>query len=320
MAGLKIGFYDNELGLRGTSLAMYNYAKYNESVLGNTSYIYASVGRDMTTKDRFEETFPDRVQLCTSIYPVDEAGLDFMYIIKAGGNEGIMLHKTPCLIHAVFCANDPHGHRYAYVSDWLAGHMGYFPREKFAVPHIVDPLPAVSDNMRDELGIPQSATVFGCYAGATEFNISYVRYAIEHTVLSRTDVYFILMNILPGHNGHVLDHPQIKFLPGNPDLINKARLVASCDAMIHAREGGETFGMAVGEFSSANKPVVTYALSGEASHLEILGEKAILYRNYDEVLDILNNLQKYIKYDDYNCYRWFNPENVMQRFQQVYLD
>jgi len=319
MANLKIGFYDNELGLRGTSLAMFNFAKYNEEVLGNTSYIFASPGRDMTTRPRFEAQFPGRVSL-PHFYDIDNMGLDFLHIQKFGSNEGLLLGPTPCLIHTVFCVNEPHGYRYTYISDWLAGHMGYSPRENYAVPYVVDALPAVNDNMRSELGIPESATVFGCYAGATEFNIASVRYAIEQTVLGRTDVYFILMNINPNHNGHVLDHPQIKFLPGNPDLINKARLVASCNAMIHAREGGETFGLAVSEFSTANKPVVTYALSGEACHLEILGEKAILYSNYEEIFDILNNLQNYIKYDDYNCYRWFTPENVMDRFQRVYLD
>ena len=70
----------------------------------------------------------------------------------------------------------------------------------------------------------------------------------------------------------------------------------------------------------ANKPVVTYDGSGERCHLEILGEKAILYNNCEEVLDIFNNLKNYIKYDDYNCYRSFNPEAIMDRFQHVFLD
>lgn len=318
MANLKIGFYDNELGLRGTTLAMYNYAKYNEEVLGNTSYIFAAAGRDMTTRYRFEEAFPGRVST-PYFYDIDNFGLDFLQIQKFGSNEGLILGKTRCLIHTVFCVNEPHGYKYAFISDWLAGHMGYSPREDYAVPYIVDPLPQVDTDLRDELGIPSDARVFGCYAGSTEFNIPDVKHAINTVVQERDDIYFILMNIDRHFNASLIEHPQIKMLPGNPDFVFKARLVKSCDAMIHARSGGETFGLAVAEFSTANKPVVTYAGSGEACHLELLGEKAIKYNSYDDVLDIFRNLPNYIKYDDYNCYRWFNPQNVMERFERVFL-
>jgi hypothetical protein len=319
MANLKIGFYDNELGIRGTTLAMFNYAKYNEEVLGNTSYIFASPGRDMTTRYRFEEQFPGRVHV-PHFYDIDNMGLDFLHIQKFGTNEGLILGKTPCLIQAVFCVNEPHGYRYTYISDWLAGHMGYSPREAYAVPYIVDPLPTVDTDLRSELGIPSDATVFGCYAGTTEFNVSFVRHAINSTVMLNEKIYFILMNIHQSWNGNgLLDHPQIKLLPGNPDFIYKARLINSCNAMIHAREGGETFGLAVAEFSTKNKPVLTYGRSGEACHLEILGERALIYNTYEEVFHMFNNLSEYIKYDDYNCYRWFSPQNVMDRFQQVYL-
>ena len=37
----KIVFYDNNLTLRGTSIALYNYADYNEKILGNKSIIIA---------------------------------------------------------------------------------------------------------------------------------------------------------------------------------------------------------------------------------------------------------------------------------------
>ena len=322
MAGLKIGFYDNEFGLRGTTLATYRYAKYNELVLGNESYVFAAHGRDMTTKPKFDATFPGRVMLTgldIYFYDIDNLGLDFMYITKFGNNEGLLLGKTPCLIHTVFCVNEPHGHKYAYISDWLAGHMGYSPREEHAVPYITEALPYTNKNLRVELGIPDDATVFGCYAGATEFNVGATHHAMDTIVSERDDIYFILMNIQNGFNGNWHNHPQIKFLPGNSDLDYKAQFVNTCDAMIHARSGGETFGLAVSEFSMANKPVITYATSGEASHLEILGDKGIYYSTYEEVLDIFRNLPKYITRDDWNAYRWFTPENIMDRFNTVFL-
>ena len=57
------------------------------------------------------------------------------------------------------------------------------------------------------------------------------------------------------------------------------RFFATCDAMLHAREEGETFGMAVAEFSLRNKPVITYNGSGQYdnAHVRMLGSKALLY-------------------------------------------
>ena len=114
-----------------------------------------------------------------------------------------------------------------------------------------------------------------------------------------------------------IDHPNVLFLDGNYDLHEKSSFVNACDAMIHARSGGETFGLAVAEFAQANKPVITYSLSGERCHLDILGERAILYSNEDEVYDILNNLPNYVKYNDYYLpYEQFSPEIIMNKFNQ----
>ena len=114
-----------------------------------------------------------------------------------------------------------------------------------------------------------------------------------------------------------IDHPNVLFLEGNYDLYEKSAFVNACDAMIHARSGGETFGLAVAEFAQANKPVITYSLSGERCHLDILGERAILYSNEDEVYDILNNLPNYVKYNDYYLpYEQFSPEIIMNKFNQ----
>jgi hypothetical protein len=85
--------------------------------------------------------------------------------------------------------------------------------------------------------------------------------------------------------------------------------------MIHARSGGETFGLAVSEFALENKPVVTYELSGERSHIEILGERGIYYKGKEDVFDIFNNLSNYIKHNDYYTpYLQFSPEIIMNKF------
>jgi len=90
--------------------------------------------------------------------------------------------------------------------------------------------------------------------------------------------------------------------------------------MIHARLHGETFGLACGEFAMENKPIITYGLSSERSHIEILGDHGIYYNNSEELRDILTNFQKYIKYDNYAYpYLGYSPDIIMDKFNNVFL-
>lgn len=325
MANKVIGFWDDNLGLRGTSVAIYDYARYNEEILGNVSFIFSKEYGDLSAREKFERRFPGRVrfpylydceQILLNEYPDHEP---YFYIIKAGDDAGGVQPTIKTLVHAVFAKNNPHGHRYCYVSDWLATHMGYNP-ETHAVPHIVDTLPQVTGDLREELGIPRNARVFGCYGGSTEFSVRCAHEVMQRVVRERNDIYFIFMNILPYHGDIRHDHPNIKFLPGSWDLTYKSLFISTCDAMLHARLSGETFGCAVGEFSVSGKPVLTYGHSGERSHLEILGEKALVYNNFEELYDMVNHLDDYLKYDDYNCYRNFAPDIIMRRFEQNFLN
>jgi hypothetical protein len=246
-------------------------------------------------------------------YLIDN-NFDYLYLIKMGVNDGYCLNKIPTLVHAVFRFNDPHGHKYFYVSDWLAKDQGY-NAETHSLPHICEKLPPSEYNFREVNQIPLNATVFGGYGGSTEFNIESVKNAIRDVVRKRDDIYFIFMNFTPFD-----EHPQVKFFPGNYDLKEKSAFVDACDAMIHARSGGETFGLAVSEFALSNKPIITYGLSGENNHLEILKERAIIYKGYEDVLDIFENFSKYVIYDNYDLpYKQFSPEIIMDKFNRVFL-
>jgi hypothetical protein len=111
--------------------------------------------------------------------------------------------------------------------------------------------------------------------------------------------------------------------------------------MIHARKDGETFGLAVAEFSVQNKPVITWAPNfmhnfmfclKELSryirniapnyckaHLYYLGKKAIKYTNKRDLTDILLNFKtKYLKNINYDCYsERFSEKNVMTKFGDI---
>lgn len=309
----KIAFHSNQLGIRGTEVAMYQYAKYNEEILGNKSVIVSFPNRDHGAIEKFKNRF-EVVLMEWWEYEsyLTKNNFDFIYLIKMGINDGYCLQTIPSLIHAVFRFNEPHGHKYFYVSDWLAKDQGYNP-ETHSLPHICEKLPDAEYNFRQKQNIPESARVFGCYGGSTEFNIESTKRAIRKVVEEHKDIYFIFMNIEKFY-----DHPQIKFYPGNYDLKEKSAFVNACDAMIHARSGGETFGLAISEFALSNKPIITYELSGERSHLDILGDRAILYRGYEDLLDIFKNLPLYIKYSDYDLpYKQFSPELIMKKFEKL---
>ncbi len=313
-----IAFHDNNLCLRGTTIAMYEYADYNERILGNKSIILSSPGGDLSALPKFKQRFADvhLMHFCDYEKFLVSSGAEKLYIIKSGGkSDGICLGNFPSLIHVVFRSNEPHGHRYKYVSDWLARDQGHDPTTH-SVPHMVEKLPESAYDLREKLGISKSKTVFGYYGGATEFNIRDVHEAIAETVKKRDDIVFLFMNV----NTFSDSHPNIIHLPGTYDMREKAAFIRACDAMIHARGGGETFGKAVGEFAIENKPIVTYADSGERSHIEILGERGIYYRGYECILDILNNLKKYAIRDDYyKAYDNYSPEIIMGKFDKLFL-
>jgi hypothetical protein len=177
-------------------------------------------------------------------------------------------------------------------------------------------LPKHEDNLRGQLFIPPNSLVFGNYGGSDSFNLGFVKKLIREIVHRNRNIYFLFMNI-----PLFLEHPQAIFLPGSTDLNYKVRFINSVDAMIHARGIGESFGIACGEFSILNKPIMTYALSPQRSHLEILGEKALLYRGPKELEQLIVNFdQKWVRSQVWDCYsKEFSPYAVMKKFESVFI-
>ena len=299
-------FHENQLGYRGTSVAVYDYAFYNQTILGNKSIVAVPANTsDLASLDKFRAICPVYIyQNLEELYSIPH---DIFYTIKYGFNDGIINpHKKSC-VHVVFPSCDPHGDIYAYVSKWLRDNHG---SEHQYVPHMID-LPDHNLNLRSQLNIPKSATVFGWYGG-NNFEIPFARQAVIDIALSKQNTYFIFMNQKP-----FCELNNVLFLNPNTDNNFKTAFINTCDAMIHARERGETFGLAIGEFSSKNKQVITYFNSPERSHIDILGNKGIYYTNYQNLYDILKNFTSYP--GKYNCYQYFSPKNIIYKFNEVFL-
>ena len=307
-----VAFLSNKLTLRGTEVAIYDYAHYNEKLLGNKSIIitrdYDKIKREFDVDIQAYDKFKDRFNVFyyNSQSDIDKIVLEnkvtHLFIIKSGGYDGLYSNHCINIMHCVFDISQPHGQVYTPIGETINQQSG---KNYPVTPHIVT-IPECDENLRSELRIPENAIVFGRYGGKESFDIRFVHEAIKKISHSRDDVYFLFMN-----TDQFYQHKNIIHLPGNADMKFKRKFINTCDALLHARERGETFGLTCGEFSICKKPVITYGYSREREHILILKDKAVIYNSPDELTTILQNFTK-DKYDvSENGYMFYTPENVM---------
>lgn len=318
---LTVGFYQAHLCLRGTTVALFDYAYHNQKLLGNKSIVIYDSGNqfnDISVLKKFSDIFDlvpiegdrnvENINLALKKY-----NCDAVYVIK-GGYKRDGLNPTFCksLIHAVAMAppQEKHGDVWAYASHWLKEFCA--PTTDIpVVPHMVD-LPQVDENLRNELGIPKTAIVFGRHGGLDTWNLPWADHVIHESLNVRKDIYYIFQN-----TSIKFDHPRVIHIPPVADMTYKTKFINTCNAMIHARHEGESFGLACAEFSLRNKPIITWSGSRERSHIQILGEKAHLYSTPKEMLNEILCFER--KYEDYNCYKEYSPQKVMNKFYREFL-
>lgn len=315
---IKIAFLSESLNIRGTCVALYDYADHNEKILGNKSIIITNKNsghHDMITIEKFKKRFD--VLFYENFDNIEEliSDCNIIYYIKYGKNDYFLSKKIKNVIHCVFDMSEPHGDVYAAVSETLAKKFG----KELYVPHMVSLENKNSEkNLREKLGIPKKATVFGYHGGYECFNIDYVKEVIKKIVKEpNNNIYFIFVNIEKFYN-----HPQIFFLEKITYPEDKNIFISSCDAMIHAQKLGETFGLSMAEFSVNNKPIITYGGSvWNNAYRDILKDNAIYYYNYYDVYKILKTFNKNdYKDKDLNFYKDYTPEKVMEKFKKVFID
>jgi len=315
-----VAFLSNKLTLRGTEVAIFDYAHYNEKILGNKSVIitrdYEKIKNEYDVDIKAYNKFHDRFKICyyQSQEDIDniisDNSISHLFIIKAGGWDGLITTRCKNIIHCVFTTCQPHGEVYTPIGQTVNNLQGTnYP----VTPHMVT-LPNCNDDLRNELNIPENAIVFGRYGGKESFDISFAHHVIKTILEVRNDLYFIFMN-----TNVFYQHKNIIYLPGTSDMVYKRKFINTSDALLHARDGGETFGLTCGEFAICEKPVITYGKSHANEHLLILKEKAVIYNSFDDLFNILNTFTKN-KYDmTNNGYMFYNPENVMNIFKNICL-
>jgi hypothetical protein len=337
----KILFHSHQLNYRGTTNALVDYAEYNESILGNESIIiydgnFKEKGLDIYSQEEVVENLKKRFKVITyetkdkmvgdevvqdysNLYDIAEK-YDLFYTLKAGNKAEPLVPTTKTANHVVFQYIEPHGDRYAYVSKWLSESLtkGEIPY----VPHIVDmpdPDPNYRSNFRALHNIPQDAVVFGRHGGFYTFDIQHTAQAIVNIVNKYNNIYFVMANT---RQFAAVPHPQIVHV--NPFFGNqqKANYISVCDAMIHGRVLGESFGNSIAEFLFQNKPVLASIDGYDKNHIELLKGYDLIYDIHTVEARIINLAIKILNKDKTNYKKAvseFTPKNVMAKFEEVFI-
>ena len=326
---MNIGFFVRHFTERGTEVSVYDYAKYNEQILNNRSYIICfteetqkkiNLPTERYSYSKFNSRF--RIIEINNIQDMEHIitkyKLSFFYTQTGGGlNDIYEFHNKKIwgncktIKHCVFDTKYPESNFHISISEMLnKTNNTNIP----VIPYIVD-LPNNDENLRSELGIPKNDIVFGRYGGMYEFNISIAHDAIKEYLENNENVYFLFMN-----TNKFYEHPRIIYLDRNLNLNYKVKFINTCDAMIHSRNMGETFGLSIAEFSIKNKPIIT-CKCGDLEHIKILEDKAIIYKSKEELINIFQNIKMIINSrSDWNAYNLYSPDYVMNLFRAYIFD
>lgn len=332
---MKVLFHSEQLNYRGTTNSILDYATYNQSILGNESIIIYDannpVGHEVGTKaevvDQLKQRFPVYSYSTEQELQQIASKFDFCYSQRAGckvdkvsnvGQEFVkpVITTTKFGVHAVFQWWDPHGDKYAYISEWLANKIAKdysLPVVPDFVPYIVD-LPEPMWDLRSMLGIPKDKIVIGRLGGFSTFDLDFVKKTIVDIVEERDDIIFLFVNTYPFYKHNNIIHISPFF-----DNQEKSNYINACDAMIHGRHLGESFGLSLAEFFFHNKPVISWNNGYDRHHIDMLAGTGLLYNNEKELREIILNIRDFKDKDYRSIVNEFTPVKVMQKFKSVFL-
>jgi hypothetical protein len=312
---MKILMHSNSISERGTTSALIDYAEGVREF--GISPVISWEKEHTTNNPSFVKLIHDNFQTIPYL-DFDEikqksSTFDAAYFIKGGESDGKVLDIEKNLIHVVFQNFDPHGSDYFYVSKWLAD----FVEQKYQIsaeqlplpflPHIVN-LPNQKANIRREFGIPSSALLGIRIGGFDTFDIKFVHRVVKFLLHVNRDLFFIFVNTRA-----FIQHPRAIFVGTITDKQSKSDYLQSADFFLHARLGGESFGIAIVEAMSLGLPVLAWRGGSDLNHVELLGDNSL----YSNALDLVNKIQSIRDYADisrnYEIALNYKPEPVIEK-------
>lgn len=317
-------FHSNNLCERGVCVSIYDYAFYVRQYLNLNPIIAYDLKSDNLEesvnhfRNQFEvigyESFQEVQKL------VDKRNIDYFYAQKYGFKDEIIVKNSKNLIHSVFSRDldQVHGDVYAFISEWMSQQVDY------KIPYVsyMINLPSHQETYREGFGIPKNATVIGRYGGKETFNIDFVTKSIENILQKREDIWFLFLN-----TEIKINHERCLYFDPVIDLHYKVQFINTCDAFLHARDYGETFGASVLEFACKNKQIISYdnfdlqtnhPLGGR-NHFLYLNQNCFSYKNQQELDDIFLNITRDNPFDTSYLNEKFSPQSVIKKFYEVFI-
>jgi len=318
---MKIGFFVQEMNFRGITNSIFEYARYNETILNNKSYIFffkLSKSNQNEVINKFKKNFETYgIREFKKIKELNnKIKLDFIYHQVGKADDLDFSYSSQNMVHLVF-PQDTYKIKYNiyfFISSWLSKECSNFKIPY--IPYIVN-FDKNKKNLRKKLAIKSTDLVFGCHGGDTSFDLPFVHQTIINIAKERSDIYFIFLNI-----NKFSEQSNIIFLKGTFEKKFKNEFINTCDAMIHGRSIGESFGLACAEFAIKNKPILTYEFSRDRAHIFMLRNKIFTYSSMSSLYNLIINFNKnkFKKFNTYNIYKKFNPQTVMSLFKKIYIE
>ena len=349
---LNICFHTNEFNGRGTTIAIYDYAHYNEVILGHKS-IFLVPRLDQTLRgisyERFDRRFgPIHMYDFKEPNAMNEAArklnCDIIYMMKGGAMKAapalwthFSCYGPPISVHGIFTW-EPHGAAFALLSDEqiktasLSAYESLVKEQRLDnhwVPHIVT-LPTLNTtevklvrdlDYRKQYDIADNVTVFCRHGGSGTFDIPWVQQTVCQIAKQyRQNVHFIFLGTRPW--AQCTQRKNIHFIPETSSIVIKEAYFKACSAMLHGRSDGEMFSMAIAESSIHNLPIITKLVGGTPKQPVVLKHKAFIYENKTSLIAILEEfiLNGIPKNVNYNAYEEYGPSAVMERFSRVFIE
>lgn len=324
---MKIAIHSNQFDGRGTGKVPYDYGMGLRNLLGHevvmiTSGLSTNEGLQRIS-EKFETIcYPRKVGIDSGEVVnreianiIERKKIDFIQLLKAGNNDGVAPKNCRTGVHCIFDMRHAHGDVYAGVSDYLAKKYG----QTAYVPHIIRKVQPTED-FRSKYNIPKDALVFGRHGGPEKFDLPFAHKAVAKILALRQDVWFVFLS-----TNKFIEHERVLYIPWVATEQDTYNFIHGCDAMIHARSDGETFGLACAEFSAGNKPILTWSGAGyqhyDKAHIDQLQGRALIYNDEYELLEYFKQLTpEYIRDNDWDTYtEVFSEKNVIDQYNKIFL-
>jgi len=190
---MNIGFYIDEMNVRGVANSTYSYALNNKKILKNKSIIFYNKKNFRNQREvvkKFEKKFITIGVL--NFKEIDlynkKFKLDYLYTQKSGNKDEWVSKKIRTLVHAVYPQklNQVHGYNYAYISEWLSYK---FSNKKIPYIPYITQSENISSNLRKKLRIKKNDLVLGCHGGDSSFDMKFAQSAVLNIAKKRKDIF-----------------------------------------------------------------------------------------------------------------------------------